>query len=121
VNADETLSIDVNGLLAAYCATAERWNALQSNAKAANKVFDANHGLYKRLRVTAEGRAGITRLMAHPTVGVRLLAAAHSLGWAPEEAVATLEAIEETREGLHSVTAKYTLRSFRSGSLDLDW
>lgn len=34
--------------------------------------------------------------------------------------VAGLESIE-TEPGLHAVAAKYTLKSYRDGTLDLDW
>jgi hypothetical protein len=107
-------------LLDGYLETAERWDVLQSDADAANKVFEQNHAIYKRLRLSEEGRAGIAQLMTHPATGVRLLAATHSLGWAPDDAENVLEAIE-TSGGLHAVTAKYTLQSYRSGRLDLDW
>lgn len=107
-------------LLDAYLKTAERWDVLQSDADAANKVFEENHAIYKRLRISDGGRAGIAQLMTHPTTGVRLLAATHSLGWAPDDAAGVLEAIEASG-GLHAVTAKYTLRTYRSGRLDLDW
>ena len=110
----------VDDLLAPYAATAERWSSLQSNARAANKVFDENHRLYKLLRVEPDGREGIAKLMSHPDVGVRLLAAAHTLGWEPADACAVLEAIQEG-PGLHAVTAKYTLRSYRAGTLNQDW
>jgi hypothetical protein len=49
-----------------------------------------------------------------------LLAAAHTLGWEPADACAVLEAIQEG-PGLHAVTAKYTLRSYRAGTLNQDW
>lgn len=108
-------------LLAAYLETALRWDGLlDSNAKAANRAFDEYHRLYTLLRGTAEGRQGITELMAHSNVGVRLLAATDSLFWSPEEAVSALESIE-AGPGLHAVSAKYTLRSFRAGTLNLDW
>jgi hypothetical protein len=51
---------------------------------------------------------------------VRLAAATHSLGWQPEQAVGVLEEIEQ-ESNLHAVTAKWTLRSYRNGKLDLDW
>jgi hypothetical protein len=107
-------------LLAAYETTAERWSSLQSNAGAANAVFDENHRLYKLLRVEPDGRDGIAKLMSHRDVGVKLVAAAHTLGWNPADASEVLEAIEQG-PGLHAVTAKYTLRSYRSGTLDQDW
>jgi hypothetical protein len=51
---------------------------------------------------------------------VRLLAATHSLRLEPERAQLALEEIEQ--EGsLYAVDAKWTLRSYRSGKLNLDW
>jgi hypothetical protein len=58
--------------------------------------------------------------MTHESEWVRLVAATHSLAWAPETATATLEAIERS-DGLIAVDAKWTLRSYRSGQLNLDW
>ena len=49
----------------------------------------------------------------------RPLVASHSLGGAPEEASTVLEALEQ-EPGLHALTAKYTLRAYRSGKLNLD-
>jgi hypothetical protein len=110
----------VSQLLDAYLETAERWDALQSDASAANAVFEENHEIYKSLRPTPEGREGIAKLMEDPCAGVRLLAATHSLSWASEAASRVLEVIEGDA-GLHAVTARYTLRSYRAGKLDLDW
>ena len=41
-------------------------------------------------------------------------------GFDPDAAVAALDSLEAA-SGLHALSAKYTLRSFRSGTLDLDW
>jgi hypothetical protein len=113
-------SEDINGLLSAYLASAVRWGELQEDASAANKAFDETHRLYKLLRASPEGQQGIASLMNHERTGVRLLAATHSLAWAPKLATKTLEKIE-SGAGLHAVSTKYTLRSFRSGKLNLDW
>jgi hypothetical protein len=88
--------------------------------KRANPLFDRLHAIFKQLRTEQAGRDGIAALMDDPTLGVRLMAAAHSLAWAPEKAARVLEAIE-AGPGLHAVTAKYTLKSFREGSLNMDW
>ncbi|MEA2193685.1 MAG: hypothetical protein QOG42_119 [Solirubrobacteraceae bacterium] len=45
---------DVEELLAAYAATAERWHELRADARAANPVFDENARLAARLRESAE-------------------------------------------------------------------
>jgi hypothetical protein len=120
VNDPANVSEGTSELLDTYANTAERWDALQSEAEAANKVFEENHAVYKLLRESDEGRAGIAEYMAHQRTGVRLLAATHSLAWAPADAIAVLEEIEKA-SGLHAVTAKYTLQAYRSGKLNLDW
>ena len=106
-------------LLEAYAATAERWHELRTDARAANPVFDENARLARELLRCAEGRAGIAALIAHPASGVRALAAAHSLEYAPAEAVAALEALAAA-EGLHAIAAQYALDEFRAGALQLD-
>jgi hypothetical protein len=78
------------------------------------------HVIYKQLRADEAGRNGIAALMDDGSVGVRLMAAGDSLGWAPKKAVKVLEAIA-AGSGLHAVTAKYTLKAFREGHLDMDW
>jgi hypothetical protein len=110
----------VTDLLAAYEQTATRWGELQADTSAANRVFDENHSIYKRLRGDEDGRLGICRLMAHESEAVRLTAATHSLAWDPERAITVLETIERA-SSLHAVTAKWTLRSYREGTLNLDW
>lgn len=113
VNADVLLSEFANSALA--------WNSLVgSDATRANRIFDRLHVVAKELRKTAAGRSGLLALARHEITGVRLLAATECLAWSPEVAVAALEAIEAS-VGLHSVSAKYTLKSFRAGTLDLDW
>lgn len=62
----------------------------------------------------------IASLLEDPITAVRLAAATHSLGWQPARAEQVLEEIEQ--EGsLLAVMAKWTLRSYRSGKLNLDW
>ena len=120
---------EASWLVAGYCEAAVQWDDLQSpeamatkgNAKRANTVFRANRALYKRLRASEAGRTGISRLMHHPVVGVRLLAATDSLAWKPDEAIAVLEDIQrDPASYLHAVSAKYTLRAHRAGTLDMD-
>jgi hypothetical protein len=105
----------------AYERTAMRWGELQADASAANAVFKENHSVYKVLRGYEQGRVGISRLMGHESESVRLVAATHSLAWDPERATAVLETIERESGTLYAVDAKWTLRSFRKGTLDLDW
>jgi hypothetical protein len=110
----------IGDLIETYEQTALRWEELQPDASAANAVFEENHSIYRRLRGRDEGRSCITRLMNHESEAVRLLAATHSLAWEPDTATAVLEAIEHG-DGPKSVDAKWTLRSYRTGRLNLDW
>jgi hypothetical protein len=110
----------VDALIDEYRSTAIAWDVLQSDAKKANPLFDRLHVLFKQLRTEQSGRDAIAALMDDPNKGVRLIAASDSLAWAPEKAVRVLEAIQ-SEHGLHGVSAKYTIKSFREGRLDMDW
>ena len=107
-------------LVERYRLLAEEWAELQGDAKRANRLFDQHHEVAKRLRGAEEGRSGIQALLAHSQDGVRLLAATDTLAWAPDAAVPVLEQLE-SGPGLHAISAKYTLKSYRDGKLDLDW
>lgn len=110
-----------DALLSEFTESAVVWDSLVgSDAKKANRIFDRLHTLAKDLRQTPAGRSGLLALSGHEITGVRLLAATECLAWSPEVAVPALETIEGS-VGLHSVSAKYTLRSYRAGTLDLDW
>lgn len=111
---------EVEDLIDQYRSTAIAWELMQGDAKKANPLFDRLHVIFKQLRAEPSGRDGIAALMDDPTTGVRLIAASHSLAWAPDKAVKVLEAIESD-PGLHAVTAKYTLKAFREGTLNMDW
>jgi Domain of unknown function (DUF2019) len=76
---------------------------------------------YKRLRESDAGRRAISGLIYDPVTAVRLSAASHSLAWQPVAAQAVLEEIENQPTGLYAVSAKWTLRSYRQGKLNLDW
>jgi hypothetical protein len=103
-----------------YREMAVAWDEARDDPKEANRIFDALQVLYKNLRGTAEGRDAITSLLDDPITAVRLAAATHSLAWQPARSEQALEEIE--MEGsLHAVTAKWTLRSYRAGKLNLDW
>jgi hypothetical protein len=111
---------EVDALLARYQLALEDWEESQGSPSEANALFDTAHSLAKQLRQASEGRAGIQMLMEHPLAGVRLIAASDALAWAPDQAVPVLESLG-SGSGLHAVSAKYTLRSYRSGKLNLDW
>ncbi len=110
-------------LIAAYRTTALAWDVMQSDAKKANPLFVQLHAIYKGPRSDPVGRNAIAALMDDATVsvGVRLIAASHSLGWEPDRAVRVLETIERDGPGLNRTTAKYTLKEFREGRLNMDW
>lgn len=113
--------VDEEALLVQFAESAAAWDSLVgSDATSANRIFDRLHALAKALRATAAGRVGLLELTRHESQGVRLLAATECLAWSPEVAVPALEAIEGSA-GLHAVSAKYTLKSYRAGTLDLDW
>jgi hypothetical protein len=103
-----------------YIETARAWAEHGDQPSVANRLFDENHQLYKSLRSSEEGRRGIEELLDDDSTGVRCLAAADTLTWAPELALPVLESIERG-PGLAAVTAKYTLREFWAGRLNLDW
>lgn len=109
----------VEDLLASYRSTAVAWHEQRHDARKANPLFIRLHGIYQQLRREQAGRDGIAALMEDENVGVRLKAATHSLGWAPNRAMDVLEEIQ-AGPGLVAVTAEYTLKAFREGKLKLD-
>ena len=117
------MSHELDELIASYRATAIAWDVMQSDSAKANPLFKQLHVIFKQLRQDPIGRDAISKLMDDATlgVGVRLVAASHSLGWVPERATAVLERIERDGPGLYRTTAKYTLKSFREGTLNQDW
>jgi hypothetical protein len=85
-----------------------------------NRLVDKLQGLQLTLRESPEGRAGIARLIESPNPTVQGWAAAYSLFWDEPAARACLEKLEESR-GLASTNAKYTLREFDAGRLNMTW
>ena len=110
---------DVLVLRAEYRGLVIEWDEAKDTAAKANRVFDRLHQCYKRLRESDAGRRAISGLIDDPVTPVRLSAAAHSLAWQPAAAQAVLEKIESQPTGLYAVTAKWTLRSYRQGKLNL--
>lgn len=88
-----------------------------SDPKLANRSHDAMHASYKRLRDTAEGRAGIMSLMSDTSPHVRVWAAAHSLQWNMPVARRVLETLRDSG-GPCSFTAGITLEEFDRGKLN---
>jgi hypothetical protein len=110
----------VDELRAKYRDLVVQWDEARDDPKQANRLFDQVHALYKDVRQSEEGRRAISSLVDDPITAVRLSAATHSLAWQPARAEAVLEEIER-EDNLHAVSAKWTLRSYRNGKLDLDW
>jgi hypothetical protein len=116
------MTTPIDALRDDYRETAKAWGAMMGgDPKRANALFDHLHGIYKELRASPEGRAAISALMTSDDVGVRISAASCSLGWDPKHAVPILEQIERDGPGLYRTSAKYTLKAFREGTLNLDW
>ena len=66
------------------------------------------------------GRSSLEQAAHHELTEVRLLAAAECLPFAPEVAEPVLAEIAGGAD-LHSLTAGQTLKSFRSGTLNMKW
>ena len=117
---EPTTDESIAAMRSQYREMAVVWDEARDTPTEANRIFDALHVLYKSIRATAYGRTAIESLIDDPITAVRLAAATHSLAWQSAKAEAVLEEIEQ--EGhLHAVTAKWTLRSYRNGKLNLDW
>lgn len=116
-------------LLAEHRETLVRWGEESERleervaVRRANKLFDRSHAQFKVLRDSQEGREGITALMNDPNPYVASTAATHSLLWVPEAAAAALEALEASADTPWQVrfSARYTLKEWRAGRLNLDW
>lgn len=113
----------VGDLAKEYRSNAIAWDSLRNEPRKANRLFDRLHAIYKELRNHEAGRRAISEVRDDESLGaeVRLLAAADSLGWEADRSIAVLETIERDGPGLSRVTAKYTLKAYREGTLDLDW
>ena len=82
-------------LLADYRDAAERTGDPDTAAEAARDVNE----LYKQLRDSPEGRAGLTALMLDPNPHVRRWAATHSLSWKRDAARQVLMDLNRGLEG----------------------
>jgi hypothetical protein len=111
---------EVMTIRAEYRALAVEWAAARDSPDQANRIFKAHHALYKRIRDSAAGREAITGLLDDPVTAVRVLAATHSLAWEPDQAAQALQEIEQ-ESSPYAADAKWTLRSYRNGKLNLDW
>ncbi len=104
-----------------YRDLAIQWDEARDNPAVANKIFRRLHALAKEQRASAEGRQAIEGLFDDAVAAVRLIAATDSLAWDSLHGIGVLEDLERNNSSLFAVDAKWTLRSYRSGELDLDW
>lgn len=111
---------DVPELQARYRQLAVDWSEARDDPDEANRILREHHALYKQLRESAEGREAIAGLLGDDQTAVRLVSATHTLAFQPEAAERTLEDIENST-GPYAMDARWTLRSFRTGRLNLDW
>ena len=110
---------DVEDNVRKYRETADRWSALVgTDPKRANRDFDRLRRLAKTLRTVQAGRDGLEGVASHGAPGAKLLAATQCLLWNPEYAVKVLEELEKG-PSIHGLSARYTLRAYRAGTLDL--
>ncbi len=89
------------------------------NPKTANRWAGRLLKAYKGLRESEQGKAAMTILLTDPSIEVRVWAATHVLGWAPETARPVLEQIRDAK-GRCSFDAEIVLREFDKGTLDLN-
>jgi hypothetical protein len=108
-------------LRAEYRRLAVDWDEARDDPALANRLFDRLHALSKDIRGSTDGQAALVSLLDDPVTAVRLSAATDALAFSENRAVETLEEIERGDGGLHAVSAKWTLRSYRAGTLKLDW
>lgn len=101
----------------AYARSLERWGMLQRRPKEANAEFDRGEALLGRLLNSEAGRTAVEALLSHPDQWVRLRAASHALGWAPDLAQATLAQLAADGKDGCGVSAKYTWLEFTAGRL----
>lgn len=94
--------------------------ASDARARQCNKHVHRMQRAQLELRKTAEGRAAITAMIAHPIPTVAQWSAAHSLFWAEIEARAYLETLARS-DGVGGFEAETVLREFDAGRLKMDW
>lgn len=98
--------------VALEAASANRWNA-----RVHNRHIDRACALFARLRLAAEGRDALTRLLGHADLDVRSWIASQCLEWAPDAASAVLREIEISGSPLQRLSAKTVLGQFADGTL----
>jgi hypothetical protein len=117
---DELNELLVVEIRAHYRDQVLRWAAAAAEPQLANRLFDVNRAYFHDVRDVAEGRAAITELLTDDDENVRLKAATHSLLWNSQQAIGVLDLISRASTTLNAVTAKYTLKAYDEGKLNLD-
>jgi hypothetical protein len=96
------------------------WSLVRSDSTAANPLFERQHEIAKLLRSDQEGRDALEQLFDDDDVEVRAVAATASLFWGSQAGQDILSAIA-LRPDLIGFEADVTLKSYKSGTLNLDW
>jgi hypothetical protein len=92
----------------------------KGDARTANKYYDKLEDLYGEIRSRGkEAQQSFLALLADSDLRVRYPAAARALDFAPEAAIATLEALAQ-RPGLLASHARQLLKTWRAGELAFD-
>ena len=91
-----------------------------ANPRKWNRLVNKLQSLQLVLRENPKGRAGIARLIDSQNPTIQGWAAAYALFWDEAPARARLEELMESG-GLGSIDAKYTLREFDAGRLNMAW
>ena len=103
-----------------YAAAARAWaEAIRKDSTHANELFDHLRALGRRLRQTPTGRNSLISFLEDGDPAIRLWAAFDVLSFAEDKAIPVLEALRVS-PGLEAVSAKWTLRQFLKGKLEID-
>lgn len=114
------MSAGENEIASRYRELCLDWARLRLDPEKANRAFKKHHAYYKSIRNLPHGQQAIRALLTDPDASVRLLAATHSLAFSPDPAELVLTELSLGGD-MYALDAKYTLMSFRTGGLDLDW
>jgi hypothetical protein len=114
------MEVDVLGLQRQFREIAIAWSLVRNDANLANPLFDRQHQIAKQLRSSSEGREAVEALLDDDDVEVRAIAATASLAWESQLGLDVLSSIAK-RTDLIGFESEVTLKSFRAGTLNLNW
>lgn len=109
-----------NDLERQFRETVVAWSLARNDSSAANPLFVRQQELAKMLRYSEDGRRALEALLDDDDVNVQAVAATATLAWSSERGVQRLMTLAE-RNDLLGFEAETTLKSLRSGTLNLDW